>query len=118
MAKTVIFIFHADDNSLGTGSHVAERIRQVTAERGVELEVFCFGPAQDALSDGSTEPAHVEYRKQIDALAAAGVPVGACLNDAKAAGTVENLESRGITLQYARDAFARFGLEGASVVSF
>ena len=118
MAKTVIFIFHGDDNSLGTGSHVAERIRQVADERGVELEVFCFGPAQDALTGESAEPAHVEYRTQIDALAAAGVPVGACLNDARAAGTVENLEGRGIRLQFARDAFARFGIEGATVISF
>ena len=118
MAKTVVFIFHGDDNSLGTGSHVSERIRQVAGERGVEFEVFCFGPAQDALTDGSMEPAHVEYRKQMDALAAAGVPVGACLNDARAAGTVEELEGRGFALQFARDAFVRFGLEGATVISF
>ena len=118
MAKTVIFIFHGDDNSLGTGSHVAERIRQVSAERGVELEVFCFGPAQDALTDENMEPARIEYRSQINALAAAGVPLGACLNDARSAGTVENLEGRGIGLQFARDAFARFGLEGATVISF
>lgn len=118
MAKTVIFIFHGDENSLGTGSHVAERIRQVATERGLELEVFCFGPAQDALTDGSTEPGRIEYRRQIDALAAAGVPVGACLNDANDAGTSENLAARGIGLQFARDAFARFGLEGATVISF
>jgi len=66
----------------------------------------------------SDTPARVEYREQIDALAAAGVPVGACLNAATAAGTVEALTARRITLEFARDAFARYGLEGAAVVSF
>jgi len=118
MTKTVIFLFHGDDDSLGAGSHVAERVRQVAADRGVELEVFCFGPAQSALIELSDDPVRVAYRTQIDALAAAGVPVGACLNAATANGTVEELTARGITLQYARDAFARYGLEGAAVMSF
>ena len=118
MAKTVVFLFHGDDDSLNAGSHVAERIRQVAAEQGVELEVFCFGPAQGALTEPSDDAIRIEYRQQIDALAAAGVPVGACLNAATAAGTVEALTARGITLQFARDAFARYGIEGASVISF
>lgn len=37
MSKLVIHIFHADESSLGAGSHVAERIRQVMQERGVAL---------------------------------------------------------------------------------
>jgi hypothetical protein len=118
MAKTVIFLFHGDDDSLNAGSHVAERVRQVADEQRVELEVFCFGPAQAALTETDETPTRVEYRQQIDALAAAGVPVGACLNAATAAGTVEALTARGITLQFARDAFARYGLESASVISF
>jgi len=118
MAKTVIFLFHGDDDSLNAGSHVAERVRQVAGDQGVELEVFCFGPAQGALTDPDATPIRAEYRDQIDALAAAGVPVGACLNAATAAGTVDELTARGITLQYARDAFVRFALEGAAVISF
>ncbi len=118
MPKTVIFIFHDDDASLNAGSHVAERIRQVAQEQKVELEVFCFGPAQGALSDETDNPVRIEYREQIDALVAAGVPVGACLNAATANGSVDELTGRGIALQFARDAFARYGLEGASVVSF
>jgi len=76
LAKTVVFLFHGDDDALGAGSHIAERIRQVADDYGVELEVFCFGPP------------------------------------------VEALTPRGLTLEFARDAFVRFGLEGASVISF
>ena len=118
MAKTVIFIFRDDGDSLSAGSHVAERVRQVADAQGVELEVFCFGPAQRALTHPSDDPVRVEYREQMGALAAAGVTVGACLNAAHADGTHDELIERGITLEYARDAFARFGLEGASVISF
>jgi hypothetical protein len=117
MPKTVIHLFHDDDASLGSGSHVAERIRQVAGEQGLELEVYCFGPAQKALSD--TESAvRAEYNAQIDALVQAGVPVGACLNSATAVGTVDALTERGVKLQFARDAFARYGLEGAAVITF
>jgi hypothetical protein len=118
LAKTVIHLFHGDDASLNAGSHVADRIRQVAAEQGLELEVFCFGPAQTALTAPSDEPLRVEYKQQINALIASGVPVGACLNAANAAGTAEELTARGIRLQYARDAFVRYGLEGAAVISF
>jgi len=118
MPKTVIHLFHADDSSLNAGSHVAERIRQVASDQGVELEVFCFGPAQGALTEESDDPVRAEYKAQIDALVAAGVPVGACLNAANASGTAEKLSARGLTLQYARDAFVRYGLEGAAVITF
>jgi hypothetical protein len=118
MKKVVIHIFHADADSLGAGSHVAERIRQVASDQGAELEVYLFGPAQAALNDGTTDPATAEYNAQIDALVAAGVPVGACLNAAEAAKVDKILTDRGIRLQYARDAFIRFALEGATVIGF
>jgi hypothetical protein len=118
MAKVVIHLFHADNDSLAAGSHVAERVRQVAGDQHVEREVYCFGPAQSALSDGSTGPTRTDYNAQIDALVAAGVPVGARVNAARAAGTEQALSARGITLQYARDAFVRFALEGATVIGF
>jgi hypothetical protein len=118
MPKIVIHLFRDDEYSLATGSHVAERVRQVADNQGVDLEVYCFGPAQGALSDTSEDPTRVEYNRQIDELVAAGVPVGACLNAAQAAGTEEALSARGITLQYARDAFVRYALEGATVITF
>jgi hypothetical protein len=117
MAKVVIHLFHDDESSLAAGSHVAERVRQVAGDQHVDLEVFCFGPAQAALGS-SDDQTRAEYNSQIDELIAAGVPVGACLNAARAAGTEEALGARGITLQYARDAFVRFALEGATVIGF
>ena len=118
MAKVVFHLFHADTDSLSAGSHVAERVRQVAAGQGTEVEVFCFGPAQTALGDPAGDQVRAEYNQQIDDLAAAGVPVGACLNTARAAGTEEALSRRGIKLQYARDAFVRYALEGATVITF
>ncbi len=118
MSKVVIHLFHGDIDSLSAGSHVAERVRQVVGDENIDLEVYCFGPAQGALSDVLGEVTHREYNQQIDELIAAGVSVGACLNAAQAAGTEAALARRGITLQYARDAFVRFALEGASVINF
>jgi len=79
---------------------VAERVCQVAGDQQVELEIFCFGPAQSALSDRSDDPARTEFNQQIDELAAAGAPVRACLNAARAAGTEQVLTERGIVLQY------------------
>ncbi len=118
MATSVIHLFHGDEDSLSAGSHVAERIRQVAAEQGVTLEVFCFGPAQKALSAAGDSVVLREYNQQIDELVEAGIPVGACLNAAHAAGTEESLTARGITLQFARDAFVRYALDGATVLTF
>ncbi|MGC8484095.1 MAG: hypothetical protein ACP5O6_00460 [Candidatus Baltobacteraceae bacterium] len=118
MPKVVIHLFHGDDDSLATGSHVAERIRQIAPDQKVGLEVFCFGPAQDALVEPSTTQIRTEYNQQIDELIEAGVPVGACLNAARAAGMEHALSQRGVRLQFARDAFVRFALEGATVMNF
>ncbi|MPZ79061.1 MAG: hypothetical protein GEV28_01110 [Actinophytocola sp.] len=114
MPKTVIHIFHADQDSLTTGAHVAERVRQVAADRGVELEVYLFGPAEQALLD----PAQGDFNIQIDALVEHGVPVRTCLNIAAANNAADKLAERGIQLEFARDAFARYGREAATVISF
>jgi hypothetical protein len=118
MATSVIHLFHGDDDSLSAGSHVAERIRQVAADQGVEVEVFCFGPAQGALSATDQSKVLTEYNQQIDELVAAGVRVGACVNAARAAGTEDALAARGIRLEFARDAFVRYAVEGATVLTF
>ena len=118
MPTSVIHLFHGDDDSLSAGSHVAERIRQVASTQGVSLEVFCFGPAQAALSAAEESPVREDYNQQIDQLIAAGVRVGACVNAARAAGTEEFLTERGVVLEFARDAFVRYALEGATVLSF
>lgn len=114
MKKVVIHIFHDDASSLGTGSHVSERIRQVKDERSVELEVYVFGPAEKALAD----PARAEYRDTLMSLAKNGVPVHVCRSIAEDIGKAAEFTQMGFTLEYARDAFVRYAIEDASVVSF
>lgn len=117
MKKTVIHIFHDDVDAITTGSRVPQRILEVAEDEGVQVEVFCFGPAQRRLSASSTEP-DLTFNRQIDELVAAGVRVGACLNAARADGVELALRERGLELQVARDEFIRFTLEGAVVVTF
>ena len=114
MSKIVIHLFHDDAASLGTGSHVTERIRQVMAERGTQLEAYVFGPAEKALMAADQR----EFNQQINALINAGVPVRTCISIAEGLGAVEAFKSRGLRLEYARDAFIRFALEGATVIGF
>ncbi|MFD7729133.1 hypothetical protein ACFV6F_01940 [Kitasatospora phosalacinea] len=111
-------MFHEDEDSLTTGTRVAQRIREVSAERGCEVEVFCFGPAQRRLGDPDATGAGAVYNRQVDELIADGVPVGACVNAARADGTEAELLRRGLRLEVARDEFVRFALEGATVVTF
>jgi hypothetical protein len=115
--KTVIHLFHDDADSIATGSRVAQRILEVAADEGIELEVFCFGPAQRRLGLAETEADRV-FNRQVDELVAAGVVVGACVNSARAYGAEDGLRARGLDLQVARDQFVRFTLEGATVVTF
>ncbi|TDC13037.1 hypothetical protein E1265_28665 [Streptomyces sp. 8K308] len=118
MPKTVVHVFHDDDHSVVTGTRVAQRIQEVAADHGSAVEVFCFGPAQRRLATPGASPADATYRRQVDELTAAGVPVGACVNAARADGTEAELLRRGLTLSVARDEFLRFTLEGATVITF
>lgn len=113
-SKVVIHIFHADDDSLGTGAHVSERIRQVKQERGVALEVYVFGPAEKALAD----PARSEFLETLVKLAQAGVPIHLCRDIAESLGKADEFKGLGFILEYARDAFARYAVEAATVISF
>ncbi|MFN2309869.1 MAG: DsrE family protein [Gammaproteobacteria bacterium] len=114
MNKVVIHIFHDDAASLGTGSHVSERIRQIMNEKGVTLEVFVFGPAQKALFG----PAQTGFRDTLAALVKNGVPVHICRQIAESMGNAEESTQLGLTLEYAREAFVRYAQEGATVISF
>lgn len=121
--KTVVHLFHDDDDSVATGSRVAQRMLEVAADHGVEVELFCFGPAQRRLSGTSVETgtgadAGATFNRQVDELIAAGVRVGACVNAARADGSEEALRGRGLDLRVARDEFLRFTLEGATVITF
>jgi intracellular sulfur oxidation DsrE/DsrF family protein len=113
MKKLVIHIFHVHENAAITGAKLAERIRQIAGERGVTLELFIFGAAIGALTD----PAQFEFRDALMALAKQGVPVNVCRQTVEAMGQAGALQAEGFGLEYARDAFIRFTLEGATVIS-
>lgn len=113
MKKLVIHIFHVHENAAITGTKLAERIRQVAGEHGVTLEIFIFGAAIGALVD----PAQKDYRDALVALAKQGVPVNICRQTVEAMGQSDALQAEGFDLEYARDAFIRFTLEGATVIS-
>jgi hypothetical protein len=115
--KTVVHLFHDDEDSVRTGVRVAQRIAEVAAERHVEVELFCFGPAQRLLACQDCELAS-HLNSQLDALVATSVRVGACSSFARADNLEEALRSRGIALNIARDEFIRFTLEGATVITF
>jgi hypothetical protein len=117
MKKTVIHVFHDDDNSLTLGTRVPQRIAEVAATQGVEVEVFIFGPAQNHLSLSESE-ADAQFNRQIDELVADGIRVGTCVNAAKSANVERELLERGLVLRVARDEFIRFTLEEAAVISF
>jgi len=91
---------------------------EVAKERNVELEVYLFGPAQNAYSDESEDSVKTTFRTTIKDLIRSGVRVGTCLNTAEAKGTSESLKKDGIILEFARDAFLRYGAENASVLTF
>lgn len=113
MKKLVIHIFHVHENAAITGAKLAERIRQVASDRGIALEIFIFGAAIAALAD----PAQSEYRDTLSALAKAGVPVNVCQQTVENMGQAGAVKALGLGLEYARDAFIRLTLEGATIVS-
>lgn len=111
--KLVIHVFHDDQSSLNTGSHVAERIRQVIDPAALALEVYVFGPAEKAMAEEGSA-----IHGAISKLVKSGVHVSTCRNTAESLGKTGAFEAMGIKLEYARDAFIRFGMEGATVISF
>ena len=114
MKTLSIHLFQADDQSVGTGAHVSERIRQVIARHDVALAVYVFGPAELAPAD----PVHARNRETLVNLAQAGVRVHVWRHDAEHMGMADELVRMGFTLEYARDAFVRYAHDGATVITF
>lgn len=113
MKKIVIHIFHSHEGSTDIGAKLSERICLVAAERGVSLELFIFGPAINALVD----PAQPDFRDSLTALAQQKVPVQVCRQTVEMMGKGEMLTNLGFGLEFARDAFIRYALEDATVIS-
>lgn len=118
MKKTVVVIFNDNDAALNAGSHVALRMAEVNKEKNVALEVYLFGPGQNAYSSEETEGVKATFKETIKKLIEANIPVSACTNSAEAQGTTEMLTKDGLKLEFARDAFLRYGAENAAVLTF
>ncbi|TAK84614.1 MAG: hypothetical protein EPO20_14190 [Betaproteobacteria bacterium] len=73
-----------------------------------------LGPAEKALAD----PGSARFRETLVGLAKNGVWVHVCRSIAEDLRRAEEFAQLGFTLEYARDAFVRYALEGAAVVSF
>lgn len=112
MSKLVLHIFHADPASLATVPALAKRIHGVLQTS--TLEVYLFGPAEQALAN----PDAKAFNDQLDGLVKAGVRVTTCIGIAKKMGAEAAFITRGLVLESAATAFPRFAAEGATVVSF
>jgi hypothetical protein len=63
------------------------------------------------------DPAQVEFRDALAALAKQSVPVHVCQQAVEAISQAEAMRALGFGLEFARDAFVRFAIEGATVIS-
>jgi len=113
-SRTIVLnvVTGATDNLVGAVT-VAGRVAEVARSRGARLEVFIFAAAQRALTD----PGKTVFNEGVDTLVSGGVPVSACTNFARKLGAEGALLDRGIRLEPARDAYLRFTLAGATVIS-
>lgn len=112
MSKLVLHLFHADPASLTTVPALADRIHGVP--QSAEIEVYLFGPAEQALGN----PEAKAFNDQIDGLVKAGVRVTTCIGIAQKMGAEAAFAARGLGLESAAIAFPRFATEGATVISF
>lgn len=74
---------------------------------------FFFGAAIGALAD----PAQTDFRDALVVLAKQGVPVLVCQQTVEAIGQAGAMQALGFGLEFARDAFIRFAIEGATVIN-
>jgi len=118
MPANLFHLFHGDDASLTLGSLSAFKSYAAAQTTGVDVEVFCFGPALQALGADDAEGAVAAYNETIDQLIAADVAVTACLNAANTAGLADRFRRRGIALESAVDVFARCADKGTNVITF
>lgn len=92
------------------GVRLATRLRETGR---AETEVFFFGPGVELLdvSEG-------ELRKALDGLRPAGVPVSACVNNAKNLGAEDRLKAYGVDLLPATEVVARLTDEGYQIIGY
>ena len=99
-----------------SGLHVAKRIHDVKEKNGIEkVEVFLFTGGVRALETGKDNSEIIEA---ITELRNAGIIIEACSNQVKNWNMEEIFTQNGINLEFARDAFSRYAVDGYTVISF
>jgi hypothetical protein len=99
-----------------SGLHVAKRIFDAREENGIEkVEVFLFAGGVKALEPGQDNK---DVEEAIQVLRNEGITLEACLNQVRSLNIEETFSRYGIDLEFSRDAFSRYAVEGYTVISF
>jgi hypothetical protein len=99
-----------------SGLHVAKRIHDVKEKNGIErVEIFLFTGGVRALEQGQDNN---EIIDAIQEARKAGITLEACSNQVKNWNLEGEFQKQGIDLEFARDAFSRYAVEGYTVISF
>ena len=99
-----------------SGLHVAKRIHDAKDENGIDgVEVFLFTGGVRSLQKGDD---NAEVLDAIRELRESGIMVEACSNQVRSWNMEDIFSSNGINLEFARDAFSRYAVEGYTVISF
>ncbi|MCL4444536.1 MAG: DsrE family protein [Candidatus Thermoplasmatota archaeon] len=99
-----------------SGLHVAKRIYDAREENNIDsVEVFLFTGGVRAMESGKDNN---EVLDAIKELREAGITLEACSNQVKNWNMEDIFSKNGINLEFARDAFSRYAVEGYTVISF
>jgi|GEM_PF-594291 len=99
-----------------SGLHVAKRIYDARKENGIErIEVFLFTGGVRSIEKGQDNG---EVLDAIKELRESGITVEACSNQVKNWNLEDIFSKNGIDLEFARDAFSRYAVDGYTVISF
>lgn len=99
-----------------SGLHVAKTIYDAREENNIDrVEVFLFTGGVRAMESGKDNS---EVLDAIKELREAGITLEACSNQVKNWNMEDIFSKNGINLEFARDAFSRYAVEGYTVISF
>jgi len=118
MAKIAIIIISGLDQraKVMAGLHIAKRIHEARKENDIEnVEVFLFTGGIKALENGNDNE---DVLKSIAELREAGIIIEACSNQVHSWSMEAIFSKNDINLEFARDAFSRYAVEGYTVFSF
>ncbi len=99
-----------------SGLHVAKRIYDARKENDIEtVEVFLFTGGVIMLDHNAENSDVLNIIKE---LRESNILIGACSNQVQSYNLEEQFKTRGINLEFARDAFSRYARENFTVITF